>query len=194
MLSGASDPSSGPKARGEAGLALVVEGAGDEPVDDEAELCDARARAVEVAAAPPRVGLEEPGVDAREPRARASRRRAERLLDLGRVALIPLRPQLAQRGRSRARVRATRLDGVARRAGARTSDNVRGERPPADESAGDNARAGDRCALRRMRISGGGRQAGSVHAPRCDANLESRGSHVPTARRLVASPQHRPRP
>ena len=50
---------------------------------------------VEVAAPPPRVGLEEPGVGAERRRdAGVDGERAERLLDLGRVALIPLGPEL----------------------------------------------------------------------------------------------------
>ena len=77
----------------EPALALVVERTGHHPAAHEAERGDARLRAGEVAAAPPRVGLEQPGVRAERRReARVGRERPERLLDLRGIPLIPFRP------------------------------------------------------------------------------------------------------
>ena len=80
----------------EAALALVVERPRDHPPFQVPEPRDARPRAVDVAASPPRVRFEERGV-------RTNRRGdgavdgdlVQRLLDLGGIAAVPLLPDLA---------------------------------------------------------------------------------------------------
>ena len=74
-------------------LAVVLERADEHPVADVPEASDACARAVEVAPPTARVGLEQArvGADGRR-RGASSRDVAQRLLDLARVASIPLGP------------------------------------------------------------------------------------------------------
>ncbi len=136
--------------RVDADLAVVLERADGHPVADVAEAGDPGARAVEIAPTAAGVRLEEAGVRAEGRReGRFGREIAQGLFDLGRLAAVPLSPELAdgevrhrptRRERLRAELREARVRILASGVGGDRGRGLPERRGQRDETAQRRAR------------------------------------------------------